>query len=96
MVGWREVGSGEVSRGEKMLSSGNDPESQITEYTSVTSRYSDARCRYLPLAPVWGVGFMIQGSSRGVPRENRRLGTGATLASGISETAPLPRTTIGP
>ena len=30
-----EVGSGEVSRGEKMLYSGTDPESYITEYTLV-------------------------------------------------------------
>ena len=29
------MGSGEISRGEKMLSSGTDPESYITEYTSV-------------------------------------------------------------
>ena len=29
------VGSGEVSRGEKMLESGTDPESYITEYTLV-------------------------------------------------------------
>jgi len=30
-----DAGSGEVSRGEKMLYSGTDPESYITEYTLV-------------------------------------------------------------
>ena len=37
---WREVDSGEVPRGQKMLYPGTDPESYITEYTLV---YEDKR-----------------------------------------------------
>jgi hypothetical protein len=33
------VDSGEIPRGEKMLFSGTDPESKITEYTSVYEEY---------------------------------------------------------
>ena len=39
--------SGEISRGEKMLESGTDPESYITEYTLVyeeNNRISSERC----------------------------------------------------
>ena len=38
-MGWL-VGSGEVPRGEKMLYSGTDPESYITEYSLVYEDYS--------------------------------------------------------
>jgi len=42
MWGWREVGSGEVPRGEKMFFSGIDPESYITECTLVYEDYGPA------------------------------------------------------
>ena len=46
---WRVEGSGvgEVSRGEKVLYSGTDPESYITEYTSVFEEYRSSGARLL-------------------------------------------------
>jgi len=61
--------SGEVSRGEKMLYSGTDPESYITEYTFV---YEDAGFNSRRTGVFLGARFAGPSKS-GVPQEHHTL-----------------------